>query len=77
VFILKELKVFCFDTLLQVLILKNFYCTKAVQNAVCLARVAKTTQACWQPPENKNASRDAGDTEGEAQYYPTPSIRQK
>src|SRR5260221_347998 len=30
-FILKELKVVCFDTLLQVLILKDLRCTKTVQ----------------------------------------------
>jgi hypothetical protein len=32
VFILKEVKVVCFDTLLQVLILNGLYCTKIVQN---------------------------------------------
>ena len=40
-FILKEVKVVCFDTLLQVLILKNFHCTKAVQLVVCLAKSGK------------------------------------
>ena len=30
----REVEVVCFDILLQVLILKNLYCTKIVQNAV-------------------------------------------
>jgi len=55
VFILKEVKVVCFDTLLQVLILKNLYCTKIVQEGwkakrwACWAgsRKQKRQQGCW------------------------------
>jgi hypothetical protein len=46
VFILKTVKVVCFATLLQVLILSDLSCTKMVQ----IANVAKS----------KNASKDAG-----------------
>jgi len=38
VFILKGVKVVCFDTLLQVLILNEFHWSKIVQNAVFLTR---------------------------------------
>jgi hypothetical protein len=56
VFILKEVKVVCFDTLLQVLILKNLYCTRIVQEklentalglAVQGSRKQKRQQGCW------------------------------
>jgi hypothetical protein len=36
VLILKKVKVICFDTLLQVLILNGLYCTKIVQNRLFL-----------------------------------------
>jgi hypothetical protein len=36
VFILKEVKVVCFDTLLQVLIPQGLHCTKIVQNGLLL-----------------------------------------
>jgi len=39
VLILKEVKVICFDTLLQVLILKSLHCTKIVQNRLFLITV--------------------------------------
>jgi hypothetical protein len=39
VLILKEVKVICFDTLLQMLILQGLYCTKIVQNGLFLAAV--------------------------------------
>jgi hypothetical protein len=38
VFILKEVKVLCFDTLLQVLILKGLRCTEIVQNLSIFVR---------------------------------------
>jgi hypothetical protein len=58
VLILNGVKVVCFDTLLQVLILNNLYCTKIVQNAACLARVATKHFGLLGPaPEIKNASK--------------------
>jgi hypothetical protein len=42
VLILKGVKVVCFDTLLQVLILKNLYCSKN-NDEVRLARAANET----------------------------------
>ena len=52
VLILNAVKVLCFDTLLQVLILRNFYWSNIVQNAG-VARKGPPGKA----PESKNASR--------------------
>jgi hypothetical protein len=69
VFILKEVKVVCFDTLLQVLILKNFYWSKIVQNAVWLAK------GRWQGSRKQKRQQDAGATGVGAQYYPPLMVR--
>jgi hypothetical protein len=65
VFILKEDKVVCFVSVLQVLILSNLLaliCTKIVQNAGCFVSVAnKKLKQIW-AVERKNASKDAGAT---------------
>jgi hypothetical protein len=69
VFILKELKVICFHTLLQVLILKDLILSKKLCNA-CVAfreRGKQGSTAYWLAPESKNASRDAGVMGYEAQ----------
>jgi hypothetical protein len=56
--ILTEVKVVCFDTLLQVLILKNLYCTGIVQ-----MRPASAVQENGVPREqSKKRQQDAGVT---------------
>jgi hypothetical protein len=59
VFILKGVKVICFDTLLQVLILKDLHCM-----ATARVRPGKTPfrRVAFPGGESKNASRDAGVT---------------
>jgi hypothetical protein len=56
VLILKQVKVICFDTLLQVLILKSLYCTKIVQNGLFLVAVDSKGirfQGCRREPKNE------------------------
>jgi len=48
VFILKGVKVLCFDTLLQVLILKNLHCTKIVQNELFFVDASAARGAEWE-----------------------------
>ena len=59
-FILKEVKVVCFDTLLQVLILKNLYFTKIMIRCVSQELANDGLRPPGRLPKAKNASRDAG-----------------
>lgn len=71
-----KLKVVCFDTLLQVLILKGL--TRApsfVKNALCLARAARGTGPAATLRKAKNANRDAGVIGLEMRYYPLLAVR--
>jgi hypothetical protein len=78
VFILKGVKVVCFDTLLQVLILKGLTgAQKPHKKGVVFLSRRQENWACWGAPESKNASRDAGATEHEACYYPPLMVRNK
>jgi hypothetical protein len=49
VFILKEVKVACFDTLSQVFILKNLHCTKIVQNVLSFVGGDPAVSPEWGP----------------------------
>ena len=61
--ILKELKVLCFHTLLQVLILKGLILSKNQARCIAFREGRKqSTMASWLAAESKNASRDAGVT---------------
>jgi hypothetical protein len=59
VFIIKIVKVVCFDTLLQVLIVKSLYAWSQVE---ILMRLQERQRERISPSKSKNASRDAGAT---------------
>ena len=84
VFILKELKVVCFHTLLQVLILKELTSHQNGANEVCLARARKQLRPAGPRHRNQKRQQDAGVTgmRGNvvatgcgAQYYPPLMLR--
>jgi hypothetical protein len=70
VLIIKEVKVVCFAALLQVLILKNLHLARILPSVVfCVSAENKELRLREQPPEIKNASKDAGVSGSKANYY--------